>query len=70
MTTTNYKISEDIFKEIYNKSKELYGTSCVLKEFCNIHCDVKEISEITPVINYIFKTSDKLYSRLVNLEYN
>ena len=69
MAAASYVINEEVFTKLYDKSKELYANISIIKTFCDKYKDMDEFNKIIPLIDYTYKTSDILFTKIINIEY-
>lgn len=67
MKQKNYLVRENLFKEMYNISKEIYGNTAIIRMFCDAYEDVDEFYQILPLIKHTWKLSDKLHARFIKI---
>lgn len=67
-THSNYILDEKEFNYSYKSIESIYHTITVVEIFCTYYAEIEEISNITPIINYIRKEADILYSKFINMQ--
>lgn len=67
-THNKYNINEKEFNNAYKSLENIYHTITVVEIFCTYYAEIEEISNITPIINYIRKEADILYSKFINMQ--
>ena len=58
-------MNKDNNKQICEK---IYNTSVLLDNYCKNNKQAEEIQNISPIIEYLRKQSDKLYTQLLDLK--
>lgn len=67
-THNKYNLDEKEFHNTYKSLEKIYHTITVIEIFCTYLAEIEEISNITPIINYIRKEADILYSKFINMQ--
>lgn len=53
-------------KEIEKLAEKSYNLCVVLKQFCEMHHEISEIANISPIVSSVYETADKIYSKTLN----
>jgi len=70
MKVNNYCLEKKEIDKFIRNSARIYNTAVVLCYFCNDQQEIEELSNITPIVNYLRRESDNLYADLLNLDDN
>lgn len=67
MKVNSYCIEKKEFDNFTQNAARIYNIVVVLSYFCNEQSDIEELSNITPIVNYLRRESDNLYADLLDL---
>ncbi len=70
MKVDSYCLEKKEIDKFTRNAVRIYNTIVVLCYFCNEQQEIEEISNITPIVNYLMRESDNLYADLLNFNDN
>ncbi len=70
MKVDSYCLEKKEIDKFTRNAARIYNTVVVLCYFCNEQQEIEEISNITPIVNYLMRESDNLYADLLNFNDN